>query len=236
MNRFIVIGDADYQITLGPDCRPADGNPGGTLLNLAAELARRGYSVEMVSEVGNDPLGTVITDWLEAAGVGTRSVDRSVTSATPATIVFSDENRTTMRYLRCEPDSAGLDVIWPEISNTETVIFGGFLAVSPRCRTSLLELLRYAADRKARIIYFPGFDPSRVGRITNVMPQIFENLELTQAVLTRTRDIDFIFGTTDPDTAYRNHLSFYTDHYRNTDCDSVSAIADALTDYINVIK
>lgn len=236
MSRFIVIGDADYQITIGADGRPSGGSPGGTLLNLAAELARRGNSVEMVSEVGNDPLGTVITGWLESNGVSTRSIDRSVTSATPATIVFGGEYRTTMRYLHSEPDSVGLDVIWPEISNTDTIIFGGFLAVSPRCRSSLLDLLRYTADRKARIIYFPGFDPSRISRITKVMPQIFENLELTQAVLTRTRDISYIFGTSDPETAYRNHLSFYVDSYRNVDSDSVSDIAASLIDFINEIK
>ncbi|MCM1297383.1 MAG: PfkB family carbohydrate kinase [Muribaculaceae bacterium] len=213
-NRIIVIADADYQITFDR-LNPTGATPGGTLLNTACELARRQFDVALASEVGNDIVGDIIIDRLNSCGVDTHSVDRAVNCATPATLIFTDGKRTTMRYTRCETDSEGFDIVWPEINPGDTVLFGGFIAINPRCRNRLLQLLSHAAERKADIIYFPGFDPTRISRITKVMPMIFENLEIAGSVITRTCDIEYIFGKSDPQKAFNDHIDFYVDRYCN---------------------
>lgn len=214
MSRIIVIADADYQITFeGPD--PLSATPGGTLLNVAMELSKRGHSVAMASEVGNDIIGDIIISRLSESEVDTRSVDRSVDCTTPATLIFNGTGKAAMRYTACDPDTEGFDIIWPDINPGDIILFGGYLAVNQRCRKHLMQLLSYAAERKTTIIYFPGFDPTRISRITKVMPLIFENLEIAQHVITRTADIRFIFEKTDPEETFKSHLDFYVDDYIN---------------------
>lgn len=214
MSRIIVIADADYQITF-ENSSPVSATPGGTLLNVAMELSLRGHNVAMASEVGNDIIGDIIVDRLDECGVDTRSIDRSVDCTTPATLIFSGTETAAMRYTACDPDTEGFDIRWPDIGPGDIVLFGGYLAVSQRSRTHLMQLLSYAAERKTTIVYFPGFDPTRISRITKVMPLIFENLEIAQHVITRTADIRLIFDKTDPEETFKSHLDFYVDDYIN---------------------
>lgn len=219
MSRIIVIADADYQIRFDNGV-PVEAIPGGTLLNTAVQLSRMGHNVAMASEVGNDTVGELILGYLAENGVDTKSVDRSIDCITPATLIFGNgKEATTMRYTCADAETEGLDIVWPDLEPGDTIIFGGYMAVNQRCHRRLLQLLTYAADRRINIIYFPGFDPSRISRITKVMPMIFENLEIAQCVVTRTRDIEYIFGKTDPAKAFDDHLDFYTDKYVNIDSD-----------------
>ena len=41
------------------------------------------------------------------------------------------------------------------------------------------------------------------------MPVIFENLEISDAVIARSEDLKYIFGTDSPEESYRNHIDFY---------------------------
>lgn len=217
MPKITVIAESDYQI-LFDDMKPAESIPGGTLLNVAIHLREMGNSVAMVSEVGNDIVGNIIIDQLDKKGIETRSIDRSVDISTPATLVFrSPGERRTMRYNSQFAPGEGLDVVWPEISAGDIVIFGGFLAVNQRVRRNLWQLLTSLKERKAIMVYFPGFDPTRIPRITKVMPMIFENLEIADYVVTRTRDIEYIFQKNDAAAAYKNHFSFYGVTYLNID-------------------
>ncbi len=219
MSRIIVIADADYQIRFENGV-PVEATPGGTLLNTAVQLSRMGHNVAIASEVGNDTVGQLILAYLAENGVDTKSVDRSVDCTTPATLIFgSGKDATTMRYTCADAETEGFDIVWPDLEPGDTIVFGGYMAVNQRCHRRLLQLLTYATERKIRIIYFPGFDPSRIARITKVMPMIFENLEIAQCVVTRMRDIEYIFGKTDPAKAFGDHLDFYTDKYVNIDPD-----------------
>ena len=55
-------------------------------------------------------------------------------------------------------------------------MFGGYYAIDRRMRRRMLPLLQHAAERKALLVYLPGYLPQQEPRITRVMPSILENM------------------------------------------------------------
>ncbi len=217
MRKIIAIGKCGLDILM-LDNQPSASFPGGRILNAAALLGSRGYNVTMVGECGADSVGDIVVSHLESLGVATRSIDRYTDGVTPTTVIFrhSDGRPTsTVDYERYPAES--FDVVWPRIDADDIIIFGTFVALDERVRTRLLEIINYAAERNAIIVYAPGFSPTQVPRITRVMPAILENLELADIVITRTSDLQAIFNTSDAASAYRNHVSFYCHTMLNAD-------------------
>lgn len=77
----------------------------------------------------------------------------------------------------------------------------------------MLDLLRYAAARKVRMVYVPYFSGLQVPRVTRVMPLIFDNLELADTVIATTDIIKEIFGSEDMAGVYANNISFYASRF-----------------------
>lgn len=218
MARIITVGEADFHIRF-ENLTPVAAMPGGLILNTAIQLSRMEHQVAMASELGSDTLGRKIIDILKSEGVDTYSIDLSLDGTTPTTLEFTDaktgEVTEELRYDNFEHNADGFDIVWPTIESGDTVIFGGFLAISMRVRQRLWQFLTYAKERNARLIYLPGYNPSRMLRVTKVMPLIFENLEIADIVITTTGHLQFIFGKTDTLKAFKDNLEFYVNDFYN---------------------
>ena len=64
--------------------------PGGAPSNVTIQVARLGAPVNLVTAVGDDPLGAVVLDALEHEGVDTRAVKRDEERRTGLTLVMLD--------------------------------------------------------------------------------------------------------------------------------------------------
>lgn len=213
MRKIIAIGRCGLDIMMEGTV-PVCARPGGRIPNAAASLASMGRHVSMVGEAGRDRVGDMVVGFLDRHGVNTRSVDRFTEGLTPTSLLFTPSG-DTVDYPG-GPDGE-MDVVWPRIDRDDILIFGGYYAIDPRVRRRLYEIVAYAREREAIIIYLPGFNPREVTRITKVMPAIFENLELSDIAVTRPEDIKTIFGTDDADHAWHDHLSFYLPVMLHTD-------------------
>lgn len=224
MSRIIAVGEAGFHIRL-EDLKPVSAHPGGLILNTAIELSRMEHQVSMASEIGSDALGRKIIDILKKEGVDTYSVDLSLDGTTPTTLEFIEPKTGVitdqLRYDNFENSTEGFDIVWPSIETGDTIIFGGFLAISMRVRQRLWQFLTYAKERKANLIYMPGYNPVRMMRVTKVMPLIFENLEIADIVITTTEHLQFIFGKTDTAKAYKDNLEFYVNDFFNVGDDAI---------------
>ncbi len=191
--------------------------PGGRIVNAAAILARQGLPVHLVSELAKNSVGDIIYDFLSSAGVETSSVDRFTEGLTPIIIYTTDGNGivSVTRYEQY-PDEC-FDVVWPRIDENDIIIYGGFYALDPRMRPRMSQLLSHAAERKAILVYLSGFLPQQEPRITRVMPAILENLEYASAVIVRNNDLDTIFGVSDGNKCYHDHINFYCRSLINID-------------------
>ena len=216
MKKIFCIGECALDIVFR-NAQPVGSMPGGRIVNAAAILARQGLPVSLVSELSKGSVGDIIYDFLSQAGVETSSVDRFTEGLSPIIIYTTDENGivSVTRYEQY-PDQC-FDVVWPRIDEHDIIIYGGFYALDPRMRPRMSQLLSHAAERKAILIYLPGFLPQQEPRITRVMPAILENLEYASAVIVRNNDLETIFGASDGDRCYHDHITFYCRSLINID-------------------
>ena len=214
MHKIIVIGESTLRVDF-KGTAPVASYPSGVLLSAAARLASLALPVSMVSEVAADPAGDIICDFLRGYGVDTHSVDRFTGGSTQVELAFADGR--VSRYGTYH--DTGFTVVWPRIDPDDILIFGGYYALDPRARERLFELVSYAHERSAVVVYVPDFDPARVRNITHVMPAILENFEVADIAVVNAADLSAIFRSADAAQAYREHVGFYVDRMLNLDPD-----------------
>ncbi len=218
MRKVIYIGEFALNIIFDATATPADTLRGGRIVNAATITARHGIPSILVGEVSADQPGDNLVALPADAGVDISCVDRYTEGLSPIQLVYPDRKGTGHDVIRYEQYPAErFDVKWPRFDPNDIVVFGGFLPVDPSARERVLQLVTSARDRGCLIVYLPGFRASRAPRITRHMPAILDNLELAHLVLTRTSDLDTIFGNTDDARVFRNNISFYTPRMINTD-------------------
>lgn len=212
MRKIIAIGESVIDM-LFRDGRPERSFVGGRLANSAAALGQIGLPVSMVSECGSDRVGDMVVDFLTAHNVDVASVDRFTDGTTAFSAIFCDtgKEKKIVNYGRYPADR--FDVVWPRIDEDDIVIFGSLYAIDTPQRERLFELISYAAERKAIIVYLPGFQHGINMRITRVMPAILENLEIADIVIAHETDINSIFPGETGEQAFRNHIEFYCPTY-----------------------
>ncbi len=208
MKKIICIGECAIDLVLDNAGNTLGAAPAGRIVNAAAALACKGHNVIMASETAADPIGQSIVDMLQKSGVDTKSIDRFTEGRTPINAYINNIGSSQMiRYENYPPEA--FDIIWPRIDENDIILFGGFYTIDARMRQRMYKLLIHASERKAILVYLPGFPPQREPRITRVMPQILENLEISNIVITRNDDLKIIFGTSNENDAFSNHISFY---------------------------
>ena len=213
MRKIITIGESVLD-TLYEGGRPVKAFVGGRIACAAATLGAIGHNVAMVSECATDRVGDLVIDFLERHNVDTHSIDRYTDGTTPLAAIFANEGDrrdTIVNYGRYPADR--FDVIWPRIDENDIVLFGSLYAIDTPQRERLFELVTYAAQRKAILLYLPGFQHGINFRITRVMPAILENLEIADLVIAHDRDLHDIFPGESPEEAFHNHIEYYGDSY-----------------------
>lgn len=211
MKKIICIGELALNMVLDSTGQPLASLPGSRVANAAVMLGRAGLPVLMASEAAADPVGNLVVKTLTDAGVDVHAVDRFTEGHSPLNVFVESADHTGQvgitRYdnypLEC------FDIVWPRINENDVVLYGGFYVLDARMRARMQKFLEYAAERKAIMVYLPGFLPQLAPRITRVMPRILENLEIAQLVVVRTADLRLIFGASDSHDGYRNHIDFY---------------------------
>ena len=208
MKKIICIGECSLNIILGDNGQPLSSMPGGRVVNAASMLAQKGYKVLMASEAAADPIGDIIAAYLLDSGVDITSLDRFTEGRTPINLFTSTGSTASITRYESYPKEC-FDIIWPRVEEGDVVLFGGYYTLDSRMRERLIRFLSHCDERKAVLIYLPGFLPQQEPRITRVMPALLENLEFADIVVVRDNDLKMLFGTDNPETAYHAHVDFY---------------------------
>jgi len=212
MRKIITIAesvlDTEYQ-----GGQPLRSFVGGRIPCAAASLAEAGVATFMVSECTTDAVGDIIVNYLSDHKVNVDSIDRYPDGATAFSAIFKGEKGTESIVNYGNYPEERFKVIWPRIDKDDIVIIGSLYSVDLPQRAGLFEMVSYAVERKAIIIYLPGFQHGINFRITRVMPNILENLEVSDIVIAQEQDINTIFPDESSEEAYRNHIEFYCNNY-----------------------
>lgn len=211
MRKVIAIGESILD-TVFKDDKPESTFVGGRVANAAASAASAGIPVTMVSECCNDHVGNIIVNHLKNHNVDTSSIDRFTDGSTAISLIFNnDGKKNIINYTNYPTDR--FDVVWPRIDEDDIILFGSFYSIDTALRERMYELLHYAFERKAIMIYFLGCQHGINCRITKVMPAILENLEMSSIVIANRTDLEAIFPGESADQAFKNHIEFYSSNF-----------------------
>lgn len=219
MRKIIAIGECRLDIFFRNNA-PWLSLPGATILNAAASLGKRRREISFVGEAAADHVGDMLVEFLTLNNVGTHSVDRFTDGVTPVTLIFTDDHdceRHRVSYERYSAQSLG--VVWPRIDHDDIVVFGGIYALDQRVHSRLFDIIKYARERKAVIVYAPDMGHNPVINMTHVKPSILENLEMADIVVTAGSDLKTIFGEEGGSNSYNRDISFYCFNHINADFD-----------------
>lgn len=217
MRKITVLGECALDIVFPSEASSwpvsLQARPAGRLVNAAAIAADHGLQVSFVGEAARDRAGDLVVDFLKSHNVDTHCIDRfsdgGVTSSNfifPAHEAGADD---TFILNRRFPSGDRFNAPWPRIDADDIVVFGGFFAISDRTRSQLTEILSYASERQALIVYLPGFIRTEAPRITRLMPAILENLEYADIILTRSSDLRTLYSETDARKCFERNIKFY---------------------------
>lgn len=211
MRKIIAIGESVLD-TMFVDAKPIKSFVGGRIACAAASLGSLGLPTTMLSECTTDAVGDIIMNYLSSHGVDTSLVDRYPDGATPFSAIFPKGSGKQIVNYGSYPKTR-FDIVWPRIDENDIVLFGSLYAIDVPQRKRLYDLLKYAVERRAILIYLPGFQHGISFRLTKVMPHLLENLEISDIVIAHEQDIHDIFPGEAGDEAYHGHIEFYCRNY-----------------------
>lgn len=210
MKKVAVIGSSALGI-VATDGVPTSMSPEGRMLQTSVHLAGQAVPVAFVSEAARDRVGDMIVEYLSGKGVNTGSIDRYAGGHTPLNLHFladsTHDTPATVRY-RVYPEDI-FDAVWPRIDRDDIVVMGDYFAVAPRNIKFVREFVGSCRQRRAMVVYAPGFDIHEGKQLTPVKPSLLDNLELADFVIATEAELREFFGCRSLDAAYRDNISFY---------------------------
>ena len=199
--RVIGIGETVWDI-LFKDDQPLKAVPGGSTFNSIVSLGRAGVPCAMVTEAGGDHVGDLICRFLHDNGVSPEYVCRHEQVKSHISLAFLDEHNDAQYVFYKDHASVSLDGRMPVMSKDDVVLFGSFFAINPAIRPVVGGLLHAAREAGAWLYYDVNFRKPHIADLPNVLPNIEENMRLSDVVRGSTEDFGYLYGLHDGDAIY----------------------------------
>jgi sugar/nucleoside kinase (ribokinase family) len=143
--------------------------PGGNALNTAIALRRLGENVAVAGSIGDDTLGRLLLDQIQAQGLDIRGVRREPTGRTASTFILraEGEDRRFVHSLGVEATFSGVHVSPELIPDNGIMLVGGYLKLGAWDDNVLADLMRHAHRHNCTVVLNiciaqdSGVDPCR---------------------------------------------------------------------------
>ena len=215
MRKVFGIGETILDIIFRND-QPQKAVPGGSVFNGLISLGRLNVPVSFISELGNDRVGDMIRDFMEDNHITTEFVDRFPDGKSPISLAFLDDDKNANYIFYKDYPAQRLEVPLPKIEKYDNFVFGSYYSLNPVLRTRMVEFLQYAQERKAIIYYDPNFRKAHAHEAIRLMPTVLENLEFADIVRGSDEDFQNLYGKSDAQKVYKEHIQFYCDRFLTT--------------------
>ncbi len=215
MRKVFGIGETILDIIFRND-QPQKAVPGGSVFNGLISLGRLNVPVSFISELGNDRVGDMIRDFMEDNHITTEFVDRFPDGKSPISLAFLDDDKNANYIFYKDYPAQRLEVPLPKIEKDDIFVFGSYYSLNPVLRTRMVEFLQYAQERKAIIYYYPNFRKAHAHEAIRLMPTVLENLEFADIVRGSDEDFQNLYGKSDAQEVYKEHIQFYCDRFLTT--------------------
>lgn len=194
--RVLVVGEALVDVVPDLDGRPQD-LPGGSPANVAITLGRLGRDVRLVTVLGEDARGELVTSWLEASGV-TVLAQRPGSGRTSSAAVTLDESGAA---------TYDFDLAWDltEVPPEDCDVFhvGSIATVLEPGADVVLDSVR-ARHGRALVSLDPNARPALTPDRAVAVARVEELVGLSDVVKVSDEDLSWLFPGHEPvDTATR---------------------------------
>ena len=215
MRKVIGIGETILDIIFRGD-QPSAAVPGGSVFNGIVSLGRMGANVGFISETGNDRVGNIILQFMRDNNIPTDHVNVFPDGKSPVSLAFLNEQSDAEYIFYKDYPAQRLEVPLPKIEKDDIFVFGSYYSLNPVLRTRMVEFLQYAQERKAIIYYDPNFRKAHAHEAIRLMPTVLENLEFADIVRGSDEDFQNLYGKSDAQKVYKEHIQFYCDRFLTT--------------------
>jgi len=205
--RVIALGETVFDIIF-KDGQPQAARPGGSAFNSIISLGRTGLPASFISEVGQDRVGSVILDFLQANGVDSSHVIRYPNSKSALALAFLNErNDAEYEFYKDYPNQRmGREL--PLLRKEDIFLFGSFFSLNQVIRPKVRAILEQATEAGSLIVYDPNFRSSHQDDLEQVKDIIEQNFACASLVRCSDEDLKNIYGTVSIDDSWERISSF----------------------------
>jgi fructokinase len=199
---FVVIGEALVDLVGQRGSRMFVAHPGGSPANVALGLGRLGDPVTLMTHLGRDAFGEMISAHLHASGVEVVGADaESSTSLAVATLAAG----IATYDFRIEWDIGNLEPLPVE---TRCLHTGSLATALEPGRTDVQTLLEHEHQRRrVTISYDPNVRPALLGSPEEARPGIEHLVGLSDVVKVSDEDLQWLYPDRDDEDVARDWLS-----------------------------
>ena len=187
------------------DGQPQAAVPGGSTFNAMISLGRTlKNTLRMVTQTGDDYVSGLVLDFMSANGVSTDYVRRAKGQTTVSMAMLDKANNAHYEFFRDKDLPA---FVAPELDFEpgDLVLFGSFFAINPETREQARAIVRKARSCGALVYYDINFRKNH--NAADSLPQIEENIALSDIVRGSSEDIEALYGTSDAAAVYRDRIA-----------------------------
>jgi fructokinase len=190
--KIFTIGEVVYDIIFKND-HPVAAKPGGSMLNSAVSLGRRGLPVSFTGTCGRDKVGEMISAFLQENKVDTSFLYHEDSQSIIALAFLDSSNNASYAFYKGNepPEHPPL----PSPGSGDILLFGSFYSISYPTREIASKLRDTASGQGAVVVYDPNFRVSHLNELARVMDYIKDNISRSDIVRGSDQDFEVIFGT-----------------------------------------
>ncbi len=205
------IGETVYDIIFEQHI-PKKGVVGGAMLNSAISLARLGREVALITEIGQDPLGEKVYQFLQTNRVETQWVQVYETGQTSLSLAFLDaDGKARYQFYKKLPPQRLYDK-WPLLSSGDILLFGSFFALDAAIRVPLTQWLALCRQSGALLVYDPNFRANHRAELPEYMPFFEAYFAAAHLIKGSNEDFAEILGIDDPIAIHRRMKELQAHH------------------------
>ncbi len=216
MKKIIGIGETVLDIVFRND-QPLKAVPGGSAFNAIISIGRTDTPCVMVTEVGDDHVGDIVTSFLAENNVVTDYVFRHEGTQSHISLAFLDDNNDAQYQFYKMHEQISIPERFPAVSEGDIVLFGSYFAINPKVRHYVAAFLMEAKEKGAILYYDINFRASHIKDLPVVMPFIEENIGYASVVRGSSEDFSILYGLDDVDAVYENHIKSRCEAFIYTD-------------------
>jgi len=212
MKKIVGIGETVLDIVFR-NGQPVAAVPGGSTFNAMISLGRTAgkkypdVPIVMVTQIGSDQVADIVISFMAENNVSSEAVRQIEGAQSTVSLAMLDENCDAHYEFFRDKNVPKFVADEIDFNPGDLVIFGSFFAINKETASETQRLIRKAHEAGAIVYYDINFRKSHLLDLPTTKGTIEENIALSDIVRGSSEDISYIYGSSDAQKVYDEHIS-----------------------------